>query len=107
MEKPSKHKSIYYISDIRKIDSNIDLKEAIYVEEKLGEESRKGQIMWVIVISSVLIIGAVLGLLYLKSYGHSGLDTKTILVLSSGTVCAIVGFMGTIVKYYWNKQHSK
>lgn len=103
METKSKHKSIQYIQDIRGLNSDIDIIEAVSIEERLGEEVRRGKLMWVIVIASLVITLAILVLIYLRNFGLSKLDDETILVLASGTVVAIVGYMGAIVKYYWNK----
>lgn len=75
----------------------------VYVEERLGAEAHKGNLLWVIVIASIVLTGAVLVLIFLKSFGRSSLSENAILFLSSETVAAVVGFMGIMVGHYWRK----
>jgi len=101
MADESKHRCIKYIRELSKLNSKIDLREAIDIEERLNEERRKSHIMWVIVVASMVITVAVLVLLFLKSFGVSRLSDSATLALAIEVVVAVFGYMGVIVRHYW------
>ncbi|MEM4312070.1 MAG: hypothetical protein QXX95_06755 [Nitrososphaerales archaeon] len=104
MQKGNKLRSIQFIEQIKEINSDIQFEDAIWIEKELGEVDRKGKLMWTIVIASIFITIAFIVLIYLKSFGISHLNDKTILVLASGTALEIVGYTGIIVRYYWHRK---
>lgn len=75
----------------------------VNAEERLGAEAHKGKLLWVIVVASIVFTFIILALIVLKSFGLSELSEHAILVLSSGTVIAVVGYMGVIVSHYWHQ----